>query len=489
MLKNAIALLIMLIACISNASQKPFNFSTSKDDLTSAASAAGHVQGLKPQRTEKAGSKRKCRDQSPSSSASSSAALSSSSFGSAGSAGAASAAPMLSFPVGKSPTSIAYSLNGKWAAVTNPKSHNIIVFQVNRDTGAWTQLPDSSCVLEDKHPTCVAYSDNNKSAATVNYKEQSLSVLKVNQITGALEGIQSIVYGDGGTNETVLSNVDLPAAIQYSADSRWAIAISYDLSEADVFKVDQASGMFETPSKSDIESASYPLAEEYRIVDGSSDQIRTLFNKALGKVLKIVGLSYCGHRRVWTDCSANGKWIAIISASSLQASEEMTIFQIDQAKKILIPVDHLSLTYQVGPIQYSPDSRWLAVRDHFGKKIIIFQVNQDTGSLTQIAGSPFAIGARPAGLKYSPDSLCLAVANHEENTVWVYEVDQETGALSRITGDKLQVVQKYERAAKELKDENLIPIPGILAILREYMVEPNLAERKQPTATIEESRE
>jgi len=59
------------------------------------------------------------------------------------------------------------------------------------------------------------------------------------------------------------------------------------------------------------------------------------------------------------------------------------------------------------------------------------------GSFQEIAGSPFAAGAAPASLAYSPivsGNLFSAVPNFSDNTVSVYQVDQNSGAFSQVAG-------------------------------------------------------
>ena len=64
--------------------------------------------------------------------------------------------------------------------------------------------------------------------------------------------------------------------------------------------------------------------------------------------------------------------------------------------------------------------------------ISVFAVNQITGALTVVPGSPFAAGNGPRSVAYSPDGLFLAVANQDSNNVSVFGVEQlPTDALSR----------------------------------------------------------
>jgi 6-phosphogluconolactonase len=65
----------------------------------------------------------------------------------------------------------------------------------------------------------------------------------------------------------------------------------------------------------------------------------------------------------------------------------------------------------------------------------MYIVDQTTGALTSVPGSPFATGANPNTVAFSPyilGNLFVAVANFNDNTASVYQVNLTTGALTEI---------------------------------------------------------
>ncbi|MCX5922123.1 MAG: beta-propeller fold lactonase family protein [Candidatus Dependentiae bacterium] len=69
--------------------------------------------------------------------------------------------------------------------------------------------------------------------------------------------------------------------------------------------------------------------------------------------------------------------------------------------------------------------------------VSMYSVNQTTGSLTAVAGSPFATGSYPQSVSFSPDvsgSLFAAVANNGNNKVSVYSINTTTGAFTPVAG-------------------------------------------------------
>lgn len=75
--------------------------------------------------------------------------------------------------------------------------------------------------------------------------------------------------------------------------------------------------------------------------------------------------------------------------------------------------------------------------------VSIFEVDQDTGVFTAVSGSPFAAGDQPAAISFSPitqsGQLFVAVANQTSNTISMYEVDQNTGFLTPVSGSPYTV--------------------------------------------------
>ena len=62
--------------------------------------------------------------------------------------------------------------------------------------------------------------------------------------------------------------------------------------------------------------------------------------------------------------------------------------------------------------------------------VSVFRINEATGALTAVAGSPFAAGDCATGLACTPDGKRLYVGNFCDDTIGIFDVDAVTGALS-----------------------------------------------------------
>src|ERR1700757_3921392 len=62
-----------------------------------------------------------------------------------------------------------------------------------------------------------------------------------------------------------------------------------------------------------------------------------------------------------------------------------------------------------------------------------YYVNNDSGKLVSIPGSPFAAGIGPSSIAAHPSKQFVYVANSGEGTVSLFRVDKRNGALVEVT--------------------------------------------------------
>jgi len=86
-------------------------------------------------------------------------------------------------------------------------------------------------------------------------------------------------------------------------------------------------------------------------------------------------------------------------------------------------------------VAIEPTGRWLYVTiDNIPGGVSGFSINQDTGALTPIIGSPFAAGGDPDALALHPSGRFLYAANYNDNTISGYKINPLTGDLTPIAG-------------------------------------------------------
>jgi 6-phosphogluconolactonase len=66
--------------------------------------------------------------------------------------------------------------------------------------------------------------------------------------------------------------------------------------------------------------------------------------------------------------------------------------------------------------------------------ISAYSIDNKTGALTPVPGSPFATGSEPNAIAVDPTAQFVYVANTTVNTVSAYSIDSKTGALTPVPG-------------------------------------------------------
>lgn len=306
------------------------------------------------------------------------------------------------FPAGSGPGWVTYSpiVQGNiFAAVSNYYANNVTVYTVNTTTGVLTQIPGSP-FLTGSTPATVAYTpivQENVFAAVPNYNDNSLSVYVVNQSTGSLTPVAGSPFSAGpGPYDIAFSPI-----VQ---GNLFAGVPNFNGNSASMYLVNQSTGQLTQVPGSPFPTGSAPYGLSLSpVASGNLFAATTNFNDGT-----------------------------------------ITVFLVDQSTGTLTQVPGSPFSTGSGSgsnpigIAYSPlafERLFLAVTNSADSTVSIYLVNQATGALTQVPGSPFATGTNPNTVTFSPyvlGYLFAAVANFNDNTVSVYQVNVTTGALTQV---------------------------------------------------------
>jgi 6-phosphogluconolactonase len=116
-------------------------------------------------------------------------------------------------------------------------------------------------------------------------------------------------------------------------------------------------------------------------------------------------------------------------------------FAIDNTTGALTPVPGSPFPAGAQPEQVvvDPSGQFLYVSNISGGSISGFTISSSTGALAAIPGSPFPAGGDPDGLVVHPSGKFLYCANTYENSVAAFTIDQTTGALTVLTSSPFPV--------------------------------------------------
>ena len=117
-------------------------------------------------------------------------------------------------------------------------------------------------------------------------------------------------------------------------------------------------------------------------------------------------------------------------------SNNISVFQVDESTGKMSPIVGSPFpTGDGGPefLAVDPLHKFLFVGNSGGSTVSAFQINSSTGALTPVAGSPFPSGNRPEGVAVDPMGRFVFVNNQAANSISVFALGAN-GALTPVAG-------------------------------------------------------
>jgi 6-phosphogluconolactonase (cycloisomerase 2 family) len=111
-------------------------------------------------------------------------------------------------------------------------------------------------------------------------------------------------------------------------------------------------------------------------------------------------------------------------------------YSLNQLTGALTPITGSPFSAGSGAYQLAtnPKYEYLYVMNQSDGTISGFSINSTSGVLTSVAGSPFPAGSGVFGGAFTPDGKYLYVTNRNDSTVSAYSVSSTTGVLTQLTG-------------------------------------------------------
>ncbi|WP_081858080.1 beta-propeller fold lactonase family protein [Thiomonas sp. FB-Cd] len=80
------------------------------------------------------------------------------------------------------------------------------------------------------------------------------------------------------------------------------------------------------------------------------------------------------------------------------------------------------------------DYQFVYVTNKNGHSVSAYKIDNTTGALTPVAGSPFLTGNAPTSVTVNPTSTFAYVTNYSDDTISAYSINATTGALTPVAG-------------------------------------------------------
>jgi 6-phosphogluconolactonase len=119
-----------------------------------------------------------------------------------------------------------------------------------------------------------------------------------------------------------------------------------------------------------------------------------------------------------------------------QFSHDISGYKIEDVTGLLTPVPGSPFANQVidTSVALSPGRRFVYVANSGSNSVSGYEIDADTGALTPIPGSPFAAGNFPNDVAVPDTGRFAYVVNRDSNSISGYRIDADTGALTNIPG-------------------------------------------------------
>lgn len=285
------------------------------------------------------------------------------------------------YTAGSQPTSMVVSASGKWIYVLNTGSNSITQYSIASD-GTLTKIAGD--VQTGTTPSAIAIDSQQRYLAVANQASGNVSAYSINSTTGALTQIATSPITTG--NNPV------------------AIAITNNL-------------IYAVGSNSIAEIAIDPINFTTTVTSGSPFSAG-----AVGPLSAAAGGIQLYALDATTDCAPG-------TTPVRNCIRDYTFNVSDYSPSL-----SASTAAGTGPAAVLPvlNNKFLYVANKGSNNVSGYSINQSTGALTELAGSPFAdgTGTGPASLAFDSVNNLLLVGNSTGSSISVYVVDPATGALT-----------------------------------------------------------
>ena len=340
----------------------------------------------------------------------------------------------ISTGAGSEPASIAFDPYGKYMLVSNDGAVAAVnVYSFNSTTGALTAVAGSPFATNGPTGYVVNF-DPSGQLVYVGNLASAISVLSFDKTSGALSFLQTVA-ANGRTEGFAITQGVAPVSVTPS----YAYVANHDSGNVSAFTVNSSSGALTSISGSPFAAATHPKSIA---LDPHGRFAFVVTEDAGGNVLPYTientgGLSagtaadasnVSGTPRSGT-VDPSGRFLLV----SDWIVDSIYVYSINQSSGVLTAVS--GSPFASGFTSFSSDSTSVVV-DPTGRFVYVcefdnhvsgFTINRFTGALTAMSGSPYTVGTNAASLAVDPTGKFLFVVDAGGNQVFRYAINPGTG--------------------------------------------------------------
>ena len=341
------------------------------------------------------------------------------------------------FAAGAGPVQAIVDPSGKYLYVTNEYTDDVGAYSINSTTGALTAIAGSPFPAGNE-PQRASLDISGKFLYVVNHQSNNLSAFAINPANGVLTAIPGSPFATGWYPDDVTPHPS--GKFLYVADMGYNNATGGDIV---TYNINGTTGVLTAVGP----AVPADVAMWFIRVDSSG---KHLYGVSLGTnemstfdLNATTGVPTLAEKPFRTE---SGVAIALLPATkpatytpkfaytANAVSNNASAFAIDSAVGSLSPIAGSPFAAGTGPSMLAADSaaRFLYVTNPTVNRLLGFRADPTTGALTAVPGSPFSTGTYPAAVGVEPAGRYAYVANKNDNTISAYTIDSSTGTLTPI---------------------------------------------------------
>jgi 6-phosphogluconolactonase (cycloisomerase 2 family) len=342
------------------------------------------------------------------------------------------------FPAGANPAAACMDPSGQFLYVANALGSTVSGYSINPSTGVLTPIgvPTSTGV----HPSALSIDPSGVFLYVANASSNSVSAFAITPSTGVLTPIPGSPFATG------------VAPIGMTIDPKGRVLFVANLGSHDVtaFAINAASGALFGPATftagGNPTDVTTDLSGEFVYVSNFGTDNVSVFsiNQVNGIVTEVAGSPFPAEvGPVDVQLDPGGELLHVVN----NGSNSVSIFSINPSTGVLTLKDvtrtrtepvAIAISAGATPVSIKPAFLYALTDLTHTERIVGYLVDESTGTLSAIPGSPYSLGTEGSGLAMHPNGQFVYVAKpgllSGQNSIAAFEVNPVSGALSSVAG-------------------------------------------------------
>lgn len=344
------------------------------------------------------------------------------------------------FTAGKSPSAVAVDPSGHFAYVANAVSTDVSAFAIDSASGALTAISASPFLTGAGMEIAGLTIDlTGKVLYVANFGSGSVSAFTIGS-DGGLTAVSGSPFAVGSS----------PRSVQIDPSGKFAYVPTLSADEVEVFSINtmgalSLAGKVRTrPQAAAIAFSAGTAAVTYTptfayVANILSDNVSAFtINSDSGTLTPAAGSPFAaGSRPFGVTIDPGGKFVYVTNGNSNNVSvytEEVNTGALNPVPGSPFPA---GVGFQLGTPAVDPSGRFLYVPNYSSFQVFAYSVDPASGTLTQISGSPYAAAREPFSATVDPTGRFVYVACQNGpiyGGLSAYSIDVVSGSLTEIAG-------------------------------------------------------